>query len=375
MLFSDIYGLTDIKQALTNSVKQNHVAHAQMFIGRKGSANLALALAFATYVNCENTVENDACGECDSCKKMEKHIHPDVHFVYPSYKKSGKEVDNHKTFLQKTWREFLIASPYRVEFDWAETIQADNKQCIISVDNARYIKQFLSLKSFKGGYKIVLVWMPEKMNIPAANAILKNLEEPPEKTLFLLVTSDIEKNITTIISRCQSVQIPPFSDVEVTTFLESKMQLLPEESGRIALMADGDLHEAIKLIDHNNSDEVEAYFQTWMRTCYGMKFDILVKDADKYSKTSKDAQKMLFQVGLNTMRNILLMHGEVQDLIRAQEEDKQFVQKFSVVVTREKLENIVPLLEEAYYHIERNVNAKIVFLDLSLSISKIFKSK
>lgn len=374
MLFSEIYGLADVKETLIKSVNSNHVAHAQMFAGKKGSANLALALAYATYINCEDKQAEDSCGQCASCVKMAKHIHPDVQYVYPNYKKSGKEADAHKALLQKSWREFLIDSPYRTEHDWSQTIAAENKQCIISVDDGRGIKQFLSLKAFEAEYKIVIIWMPEKMNGSAANAILKNLEEPPAKTLFLLVTNDVEQNITTIISRCQTVIIPSFSDDELGMYLSNKMLLPDNEVEQLVLLADGNLHEAIRLHEKGTEEGLEEEFKEWMRLCYGVQFEKLVHKADAFSKISKDSQKMLFQVGLNMMRNILLTHGDVSDLVRAKEEDKVFVQKFSSVVTVQKVEDIVPLLNEAYFLLERNVNPKMLYLDLSFSITKIFKS-
>lgn len=374
MLFSEIYGLADVKQTLIKSVNSNHVAHAQMFAGKKGTANLALALAFATYINCEDKQGDDSCGKCPSCTKMEKHIHPDVQYVYPNYKKSGKEADSHKALLQKSWREFLINSPYRTEHDWSQYITAENKQCIISVDDGRGIKQFLSLKAFEAEYKIVIIWMPERMNGSAANAILKNLEEPPEKTLFLLVTNDVEQNITTIISRCQTVVIPAFTDEELGMYLSDKMLLPQNEVEQLSLLADGDLHEAIRLHEKGTEEGVEEVFKEWMRLCYGVQFEKMVHQAEAFAKFSKDTQKMLFQVGLNMMRNILLMHGEVSDLVRAKDDDKVFVEKFSAVVTAQKVEDIVPLLNEAYFLLERNVNPKMIYLDLSFSITKIFKT-
>ena len=179
MQFSEIHGLHNIKDKLIQAVKKNHVAHAQMFAGLPGSANLSMALAFATYINCEDKLESGSCGKCSSCAKMDKMVHPDIHFVFPVYSQSGDKEKIRNENVAK-FRAFLSENPYGNLSDWAEFSKAENKQLNISVEESRRIIGNISMKAFEAEYKVVLIWLPELMNIAAANAILKALEEPPE---------------------------------------------------------------------------------------------------------------------------------------------------------------------------------------------------
>ena len=211
MRFSDIIGLEDTKQQLIAAVKSNHVAHAQLFFGSEGSANLALALAFATYINCTNQSDSDSCGTCASCTKIDKLVHPDVQFIFPvssTKKVTGKSVVS--SSYMNEWRSFILNNPYSGIEQWSASYGAENKQSNISKEESRNIIKNLSLKAFEAEYKIMLIWLPEFMHPSAANGILKILEEPPKKTIFLLVTNDYEKLLTTILSRCQFLRFDLF---------------------------------------------------------------------------------------------------------------------------------------------------------------------
>lgn len=374
MRFSDIPGLVDLKKSLIHSISMNHVAHAQLFFGKPGSGNLAMAMAYATYLNCEQKSATDSCGKCASCSKMDKMIHPDLVSVFPAYKKEKKEQEKHKAFLAESWRSFMIESPFGILNDWNNHISADNKQSIISVDEGREIIQRISLKSFEGEFKIVLIWLPELMNISAANSILKVLEEPPEKTLFLLVTNDLERNLTTILSRCQTVNVPLFSDEDIAKTLENVYQKNKPEAQRIALMSDGNMNQAIKLTEESVTEE-RSYFKEWMRNCYALNYSELAKGADLYQKRSKESQRLLMTEGVNLMRGLLIHQVSLEDLMRLPDEELDFVNKFSKVVTVSKIPEIQRQLEEAMYHIERNANAKIVFMDLSLQLGQIMRRR
>ena len=369
MLFSKIYGAGEVKKSLVKAIQNNHVAHAQLFYGLEGSPNLAMALAFATFINCENKSSTDSCGTCPSCQKMTKLIHPDVHFVYPAYKKASKEQDKHKSELAIRWRANVIENPYRNLSEWSHQIDAENKQCIISVDDAREIVKGVSLKAFEGEYKIIIIWLPELMNVSAANSILKVLEEPPQKTLFLLVTNDLNKNLTTILSRCQVVQVPKSEDEDTVQFLTDTFQISNEEAQRIALLCEGNLNQASKMAQDTGGAERD-YFKNWMRMCYAVNYAALIKLADEFSKKSKEFQKGLMLEGINIMRSLLMYHVELNSLMRIPEDEKEFVQKFSKIVTEEKLDDISAMLDDAFYHLERNANAKITFFDLSLNLAK-----
>lgn len=374
MRFSDIYGLNEIKQRLIDSVKNSHVAHGQMFLGREGTASLALALAFATYINCEDKQDNDSCGRCASCVKADKLVHPDFHFVYPVFSIPKKDEDTIRGEVLSAWRDTMNTNPYLNLSDWAEKIDAKNKQCIISVDEGRGIIKYLALKSFEAEYKVVFIWLPELMNQSAANAILKILEEPPEKTLFMLVSQDAEKNLATILSRTQILKIPPYQEGDIESYLVDRKGLDAERAKKCAYLADGDLNKALKLTDEVEND-FQDYFRDWMRLCYTANFKEISDLSEEFQKTSKDRQKGLMQFSMNVFRELLIFHSGTEDLFKVSDTTKAFLEGFAKVVNAEKISSLVSKVNEAVFHIERNASPKMTFFDLSISISKILKAK
>lgn len=374
MLFADIYGLEEVKKSLVSSVRQNHIAHAQLFFGAEGGAALPMALAFATYLNCENRKEEDSCGECSSCRKMHKFIHPDMHFVFPvsSTKKiTGKEVVS-ASFLNE-WRAFLAENPYRGENEWSLAFGGESKQLNISKEESRNIVKNLSLKSFEGKYKIMLIWMPEYMHVTAANGILKILEEPPAQTIFLLVTYNMEKLLVTILSRTQMFKIRPFSDKELQHILMEKYQVEEKKAAQLSQLTEGNLNAAVKLLD-DVEDDSQKMFREWMRVCYSWDFRKMNEWMENFQAMSKAAQKGLFLYGLNMMRESLLLHMESNGLMRVQGEEQDFITNFSKVMLPDKIEKMSTLLNTALYHLERNASSKILFLDLSLNIAGVLRN-
>lgn len=374
MLFSDIEGLHEVKRHLINSVAKNHLAHAQLFVGPEGSANLAMALAFATYLNCENPQEDDACGKCASCIKTIKLIHPDLHFVYPvsASKKSGSKDLVSTTFITE-WRSFVKEQPYGLISDWSNVYGGENKQGNISKLESRHIIKNLSLKAFEGKYKIMIIWMPEYMHPSAANGILKVLEEPPEKTIFLMVANDMEKLLSTILSRVQKIKIPAFSDLELESYLKNKYGVESTRARQIVHMTDGNLNEALRLLDHTE-DDTHKMFRDWMRFCFTRDFTKMVEWAEHYQKMNKIAQKSLLLYGLTMMRETLIANYSPGNLQRLQGEELDFVKNFSKVINADKMEKITDNLNQAYYHLERNANPKILFTDLSLVIAGVIRT-
>jgi DNA polymerase III subunit delta' len=374
VLFSQIPGLEDTRRTLINSVKNGHIAHAQLFHGREGSANLALALAYATYINCENKGEDDSCGECPSCYKFNKLIHPDLHFVFPISTTKEVTKDALSNLFMKHWRNIVIANPYLNLSNWGDEIGSENKQLNISVDESRNILKSLVLKSFEAEYKILILWLPEMMNASSANAILKVLEEPPSKTIFLLVTNNSEKIITTILSRTQLIKIRSFTDEEIKSHLSGKFNLDEKRASQLAYLAEGNMNEAVRLKDEIQEDNHQL-FRDWMRSCY-KKNNIteIVAWSESFQKIGREAQKHLLQYGLNTIRETFLFKHTGTEIVRLQEDELKFVEGFSKVLNDLKIEQVSHQLNEAYYHIERNANPKILFLDLSLNISSLMKN-
>lgn len=375
MRFQDIPGLKHTKQQLIEAVQGNHVAHAQLFVGAEGSANLAMALAFTTYVNCENPGAEDACGNCPSCIKNSKYIHPDVNFVFPSAAtpKLKREDATSEKFLVE-WRAFLQQNPYGNVSDWSNHFGWENKLLMIPRQESRNIVRALSLKSFEGKYKVMIIWLPELMNVNAANGILKILEEPPENTLFLLVSNDANKLLTTILSRAQQLRIPAFDDEDIKQVLAQKTDLSEEEIAQLAYRAEGNMRKALLEIG-GTGNEVADYFKDWMRQCFSYNFESLIQLADDFQKKGKEFQVSLFAVASRFMRETLLKGVSAEAISRLPETERGFVEKFSAVFIPPKIAILSPKLDEAQYHVERNANPKILFLDLSLSIAQIARAK
>lgn len=389
MQFTDIYGLDEVKKSLIQSADTDHVAHAQLFLGPEGSANLAMALAFATYLNCESRQHDGSCGLHPSADKMRKYIHPDVHFIFPvsaTKNISGKDVVSDSYI--KEWRAFISENPYGSLSDWSVHFGGENKQLNISKEESRNIIRKLSLKAFEGRYKIVIIWLPEYLHPAAANGILKILEEPPENTIFLLVAYDAEKLLPTIVSRTQIVDIRPFNDEEIIHILAAQEGSVSEQQRikirQVATLAEGNLNQAFRLMNEVEEDSHQL-FRNWMRHCYVRDYTKLISLTEDFQKIGKEAQKNLLHYGLSMMRETLVMQtvnilqeSHVEDiipvekaLIRLQGDELSFVANFSKVMDLERIEKITRLLNEGYYHLERNANPKIIFLDISLKIAHI----
>ncbi|MFD2935973.1 DNA polymerase III subunit delta' [Spirosoma flavum] len=382
MQFSEIIGHTETKQLLLRAVQTNHLAHALLFDGPTGSANLALALALAQYVNCEDKQPDDACGRCASCVKIQKFVHPDLHMVFPvANLAKGKTSEAYLA----DWRKFLLDTPYRTLPDWLELMGADNKQGNISAEEARNILQKLSLKAYEGAYKIMLIWLPELMNVTSANALLKVLEEPPAQTLFLLVTNQPDKLLITILSRTQRVAVRAFTDEEVATYLRQHLNLDETTARRVAYLADGNLAEALQLSQkgtHSNRNgggstfqsDQHTWFADWMRTCYRQDLIALVKQADQFDGFSKEKQKGLLDYSIRLYRDLFLWQQGVAELLRLPDDEMAFVKNFAKILTINHIEHIVNDLNEAAYHLERNARAKMIMLDMSLTFSRLIRT-
>jgi DNA polymerase III subunit delta' len=381
MLFAEIPGLQETKQKLIQGMRQNHLAHALLFHGQEGSATLPMALALATYVNCENPGEEDACGKCAACLKMNKLIHPDLNFTFPvpgsvfsSKKKDEEDEDEPKVDINKPWRTFLLGQPYGNLQDWID-LAGFSAKVAISVKMGRQIIKTLSLKSFEGGYKTMVIWQPELMNLQAANAILKILEEPPEKTLFLLVSSQPEQLLTTILSRTQKVSIRGFTDLEIKGHLVNKDLCNQQVADQLAPLADGNLRVAYRLVEEVK-DESTTYFRDWMRSCYNAKLNEMLNHSEQFATLGKEGQKTLLLTGVNILRECLLDKNQLVKLMRSSSRDREFIGNFGKnVLSEKKILAMYELLNQSHYHLERYANPKITFLDLTFSLAKIIRMK
>jgi DNA polymerase III subunit delta' len=369
MLFKNIIGNEEIKKKLITAIHSGHIAHALLFSGNEGSANLALALAFITYLSCENRLEDDSCGVCPSCHKNLKLIHPDVKFSFPFI--TIKDKDPISDNLLAEWRNFVLQDPFNNATGWSTYFGGEDKQLYISVDESRQIIRKLTLKPYEADLNVMLIWLPEYMNSPAANALLKVIEEPPDNSIFILVTNDIKRLIPTILSRTQVIQIPPFTDEELISILVDKHFIEKDQAGKIAHLVNGNINEALRLareVEYNS----HVMFRDWMRLCYQEDLIQLIQFTEKYQSLGKLSQQTLLQYGLSMLRESLVWNLGQNQLTRVMGEELDFVKKFSVIIDLNTIEKLSGLISEASYFLERNANVKILFLDLSLRVAETF---
>jgi DNA polymerase III subunit delta' len=370
MKFSEIPGLSETKKLLTDSVKSSHIAHAQLFVGAEGALNLPLALAYASYLHCENKGE-DVCGTCSACSKSLKYIHPDTHFVFPlSNVKNDKDDERFKADILKAWRVFLLEQPFSDLDAWTTSYGGEDKQALISREESREIVKALSLKPFESKYKVMIIWQPELMHPSAANGILKILEEPAAHTYFILVSNAADKLLPTIISRTQLISIPLLPDSEVETFLIDRKTVDPKKAARLAKLADGNLNFALTLSE-NEEDDNAQFFADWMRACYNSRrTGDLVTMAEDFHQLDKMKQRNMLHYGMDMMRESLLSLAGASELHRSRGEEFDFIKKFSNQLSVPMVEKSFKLMSDATYHLERNGSAKMIFLDLSLQLAK-----
>jgi DNA polymerase-3 subunit delta' len=373
MQFAAIPGLPETKEKLLNAVKLNHLAHALLFHGPEGSANFTLALALASYLYCEQKSDTDSCGTCGSCQRMNKLILPDLNFAFPvvasSKEDDGDEEGNDgKSDLLGNWRKFVLGQPYGNVHDFIYFNGFEKKQLNITKAAARKIIQTLSLMSFEGGYKIMLIWAPEYLHPSAANALLKIIEEPPAKTLFLLVTSQADQLLTTILSRTQKILVRAFSDGEVSSHLVETGRCEAKAAAQIAMLADGNMRTAFQLIDQVE-DQTVRQLRDWFRLCATKNLKEIFQLSEDFHKADKESQKSLMLAGLNVTREILLKNLDLDHLLRTTDEDRTFINNISKkMLTEEHALQLYETFNTAHYHLERNGNAKMIFTDLSMEI-------
>lgn len=377
MFFKEVIGQKNLKQQLVRTLKEGRVSHAQLFIGPEGSGNLAIAIAFAQYLSCENRSEEDSCGECPSCLKYEKLIHPDLHFVYPvATTKSITKNPVSADFINE-WRNTVIENPYLRLNQWYETIGVENKQGLIGKHESHEIIRILNLKTFESEYKIMIVWMPEKMNHVAANKLLKIIEEPPAGTIFLLVSEVTENILPTIMSRAQIIKIPKIEDDSLAEALKSKFDIRPGELNNIIKLANGNYQIAQDLIGESEENRTNfEFFTSLMRLCYAKKISELIGWVNQISGEGREKQKQFLKYSLRLVRENLMMNvipEEKQEIFYLTPDEAAFSQKFYPYINENNVVQISEELDKAHSDIAANANNKIVFLDLGLKLIRLIK--
>lgn len=377
MLFKEIIGSHEIKKQLINSVNYNKVSHAQLFLGNKGCSKLALAFAYAQFLNCSNKLKDDSCGECSHCVKHNSLTHPDLHLIFPVLKVNNIKIPTSNNFLTQ-WRKAVTQNPYLCLNTWVDLFDTENKsgqQGAIYKDEVRGLQKKLNLKNYEAKYRIVLIWMPEQMNIEASNKLLKTLEEPPSGTIFLVVSENAGKLLETIISRLQVIKIKKFSTEEIVEYF-GKNKITTEKAKQLRNLTDANLGEIIQIL--NNEIEKSDFFEVfsdWARLSYKMDILGISQWVDATSSTGRRQQILFLSYAIKMIRESLMYNFASRTLLKSNEKEFSFISKFSSFIHEENSVLIIEKLEKSIKAIERNANAKILFFELSLQMIKFLKLK
>ena len=377
MLFKDIIGQESIKKYLVRTVSNGRIPHAQLFVAPAGSGALPMAVAYAQYILCGNSNFENNNGDQACNLKFEKLAHPDLHFAFPvAVNERIKKHPISSKFLED-WRLFFKTNPYGSLFNWYQDLGIENKQGQIGVDEAEDIVKKLSLKSYEGGYKVMIIWMAEKMNIAAANKLLKLIEEPPKKTLLLLITENEERIIKTILSRCQVLHFRALSENDIKNALILEHAIDDYQAVKISHQANGNWNKALHLIHNDDNEQIfEKWFIAWVRSAFRAKGNAsvvqdLIKWSEEIAKTGRETQKRFLKYCSHFFRQALLTNYGTNDLVFFESQTSNFdIKKFAPFVHGANIENINTAIEDALYHIERNGNAKIILLDLSMQLTR-----
>lgn len=379
MHFDDILGLKHIKNHLVSSIKNQRVAHSQLFVGQSGSGTLPMAIAFARALISDSLPESKQ----NFCHhSFDQLTHPDLHFVYPINKTPNSPAKPVSKDFVKDFREFVLQNPYQSLYDWYQHIGIEKKQGNINVDEASNIVKSLSLKSYEGGAKVMIIWCADKINTACSNKLLKLIEEPPKETYFILVTEHPSDILLTIRSRCQTLDFPPLGEADIVEGLLENFEISESEATKFAQQSDGSFTKALHIAEHNSDDEhFEKWFITWVRSAFRAKGNKnvvldLLDWSEKLSSENRETQKRFLHYCINFFRQALLKNYKANSLVFLETYDSGFkFDAFSKFIHGANISQIFSALEIAIFHIERNGNAKIIFSDLSFELTRLLHKK
>lgn len=381
MLFSEILGQEHIKNHLIKSADAGRIPHAQLFVGPEGSGTLPMAIAYAQYILCQNSSENNTGNE--ACNLKFNHLsHPDLHFAFPVATNDEIKSKPVSANFLTSWREFVLENPYGGLFDWYKKIGVEKKQGQIGVDEASEINKSLSLKAYEGGYKVMIIWMADKMNTAASNKLLKLIEEPPAKTIFILITEHLEDILQTIYSRCQVLDFIGLPENEIVNGLVSRENCEEKLAQKIAHQSEGNFNKALHILRNDASEyPFEEWFIQWVRSAFRAKGNAAaIQDLIVWSETiaglGREVQKQFLNYCIFFFRQALLHNYQTTDLVYYEPNVSKFeLEKFAPFVDGNNIMPIFKELEDAIYHIERNGNSKIVLTDLSIKLTRLIHKK
>ena len=369
MYFKDIIGQQTLKERLLRSVEDNRLAHALLLTGPGGNGKLPIAVALARYILCSNRADGDACGRCPSCVKMDKLMHSDLHFVFPVKKKKNTPSDRNPVsddYITE-WREIFQKSPYFSYSDWLAKLEVENQQPIIYERESSEILHKLTMKSREGGWKIMIIWLPEKMNEACANKLLKIIEEPPAETLFLLVSENAEPILPTILSRTQRIEIPRIADADIAAALVQRYALDGQMARTIAVQSGGNWEKAEGMLVVNSTKaQYLELFMTLMRMAYKRDIKAMKQWSEQVAALGRERQKALLEYCQRMIRENFIMNFKRAEMLYLSREEHDFSVRFSPFVNENNIFGIMEELSEAQKHIEQNVNAKMIFFDMAL---------
>lgn len=382
MLFSQILGQDYLKNHLTKSASSGRIPHAQLFVGPEGCGTLAMAIAYAQSILCRNTDGENTNGN-ESCNlKFNSISHPDLHFIFPTVTTEDVKTKPKSVDFMADWRQFIAENPYGGLFDWYKILGVQNKQGEIRVDDAQEILKLLSLKSYEGGHKIVIVWMADKMNISASNKLLKLLEEPPEKTVFILISENEEDIIQTIRSRCQVLHFGGLSEKVIADSLILKENIEASLADKIAHQSQGNYNKALLLLDEESEElPFEEWFFSWVRAAFRAKGNAeaiqdLILWSEQIASLGRETQKKFLNFCIDMFRQALMLNYETKKLVYMEMKVPKFqLENFAPFVNGNNINDIFKELSDAMYHIERNGNAKIILTDLSIKLTRLIHKK
>ncbi len=368
MRFADIPGHSELKAELRSLVDNNRLPHALLFTGAKGSGKLALSIALASYIQCEGDKTDDKCNSCNQCRKTGKHIHPDISFVLPTISEGSKSSPSSKYLTE--WREILTENPFLSLVDWLSHISAKDKQPNIAKVSIQEFIDYYNYGAREGQKRISIIWNAELL-AKEGNRLLKLIEEPPKDAIIILNATDISKVLPTIISRCQVVRVPPFTDEELISWGE-KLAGNNQNLANLSQISEGNINVFRKMLSDVNTDLFKDIV-AWFRMCYVGDSKELLKFSEDFAKLSKDNQKLFFKNGLNLLGHILHSYYLPKEKIGIFEEEYQTMIKIRNVVSEEKLSVLVAYFDKNIYYIERNANSKILIFTTSLFLNKILR--
>ncbi len=382
MLFKNVMVDDELKMQLITLIKENRISHAQLYLSSVGAHSFALAIAFAQYLSCENRSENDSCGICPTCQKFEKLAHPDLHLIFPNcITKNVKKDPDSKQFAQQ-FREFVFQNNYHIDIDdWLKELDGENKQASINIRDCSNIINQNSIRSFEGGHKMYIIWCADRLYHAAAPKLLKTLEEPENKTLFILLTENPDKILTTILSRTQLVKIPQIKSDVIKNQLIEDYNISETKAEDIAAICEGNYHKAKTLATESaQMREMVSQFETLVKSIYSLSrkesneqigYPEVKEIINEIVAKGREEQKNFLKYLIRGFRNMLMMSTDNENMIRATADEKKIIQNYKDMVILKNATAILNECNSAIYHIERNGNSALVFTDLYLKLSQI----